>query len=182
MIIAKRPRRYGLVGASGTADDTNVRTSVYCFMGTRARALPAAHRLNCIHTRYSTNNSSDRCFAVAVGFASGRSPLGSAHSSQAGTWRSGTTPARHAGGPGFNPHCVHREHPPTFDTCTRAATTRLRAPRQFAKALVRTLQRSPFMSCLWPMVGLPSGQIARVVKGVDLRSTAGNCALVRSHS
>ena len=24
-----------------------------------------------------------------------------------GTWRSGITPAQHAGGPGFNPHCVH---------------------------------------------------------------------------
>ena len=49
-----------MVGASGTAADRNVRTSVYCFMGgeggTRACALLAAHRLNCIHTRYSTNN------------------------------------------------------------------------------------------------------------------------------
>ena len=71
-----------------------------------------------------------------------------------GSWCSGITSASHAEGPGFNPQWVH------FQKLTSAIS--------FATTL--------FHSCLYAL----SCQFARVVKGVDLRSTAGNCAWART--
>ena len=52
-----------------------------------------------------------------------------------GTWCSGITPAQHAGGPGFNPQCVHREF--------RAASARdsARRSRDLADRCTRHLAR-----------------------------------------
>ncbi len=41
-----------------------------------------------------------------------------AATSRKGTWCSGITPAQHAGGPGFNPQCVH------FGTCQTSASSK----------------------------------------------------------